>query len=186
MMKMIVLLMSLLVVLTGCGNKFGRSTTDQAKSNVQSQGAQVQQTNQSNTQPLTNPQITLHLEELAARIPNVESAHVVLFGKTAIVGINVNAQLDRAKIDTVKYSVAEALRKDPYGANAIVTADIDLDARLRQIGQEVRNGRPLSGFADELGKIVGRLMPQLPRDVVPGQQSPASYPKDGTPIQSNL
>lgn len=105
------------------------------------------------------------LEQLATSIPEVESAHCVVFGNTAVVGINIKKELDRAKVGTVKYSVAEALKKDPYGVNAVVTADMDLDQRLRNIRDNVRAGRPITGFAEQMADIVGRIMPQLPRDI---------------------
>jgi YhcN/YlaJ family sporulation lipoprotein len=117
-------------------------------------------------------QVATHLERLATSIPNVQDAHCVVFGKTAIVGIDVPANLPRANVDNTKYSVAEALRKDPLGANAIVTADMDLDQSLKNIRQQVTNGRPVAGFADELGRIIGRIMPQLPRDTVPSGNAP--------------
>ncbi len=113
------------------------------------------------------------LEKLAASIPRVESAHCVVVGNTAVVGINVSPDLDRAKIGTVKYSVAEALRKDPDGVNAIVTADMDLDERLRDIRDNIRNGRPVTGFAEQMADIIGRVMPQLPRDINNAPQEPA-------------
>ncbi|MNR16903.1 Sporulation lipoprotein [compost metagenome] len=65
----------------------------------------------------------------------------------------------------MKYSVAEALKKDPYGVNAIVTADMDLDQRLRNIRDNIQAGRPIQGFAEQMADIVGRVMPQLPRDI---------------------
>ncbi|WP_063891874.1 YhcN/YlaJ family sporulation lipoprotein [Paenibacillus sp. Soil787] len=105
------------------------------------------------------------LENLATSVPQVESAHCVVFGNTAVVGINIKKDLDRAKVGTVKYSVAEALKKDPYGVNAIVTADLDLDQRLRNIRDNVQAGRPITGFAEQMADIIGRVMPQLPRDI---------------------
>jgi YhcN/YlaJ family sporulation lipoprotein len=105
------------------------------------------------------------LENLATSIPQVESAHCVVFGNTAVVGINIKKDLDRAKVGTVKYSVAEALKKDPYGVNAIVTADLDLDQRLRNIRDNIQAGRPITGFAEQMADIMGRVMPQLPRDI---------------------
>jgi YhcN/YlaJ family sporulation lipoprotein len=117
------------------------------------------------------------LENLATSIPQVESAHCVVFGNTAVVGININKELDRAKVGTVKYSVAEALKKDPYGVNAIVTADLDLDQRLRNIRDNVQAGRPITGFAEQMADIIGRVMPQLPRDI---RNTPNNAEPNGT------
>lgn len=124
---------------------------------------------------ISNPQaVAAHLEQLAKGVKGVRGATCVVFGKYAIVGIDVEKTLPRSRVGTIKYAVAEAFRKDPYGIDAVVTADMDLDERLREIRQDVANGRPIAGFAEELADIVGRLVPQMPRSVVP----PAS--PDGT------
>lgn len=107
------------------------------------------------------------LEELAKSIPQVTDAKCVIMGKTAIVGITVDPALDRSRVNTIKYSVAEAFRKDPAGINAFVTADMGLGERIRHVRDDIRNGRPFTGFAQELGDIIGRVAPQLPRDIQP-------------------
>lgn len=108
-----------------------------------------------------------HLEQLAKRVPGVDGAHCVVLGKTAIVGLDVKGSLDRSRVGTIKYSVAEAIRKDPRRINALVTADMDLSHRLAEMSRHVSQGRPISGFATELADIVGRIIPQLPEDTKP-------------------
>lgn len=106
------------------------------------------------------------LESLAESIPEVEHANCVIVGKTAIVGIDVRGDLDRSRVGTIKYAVAETLRKDPVGVNAFVTADLDLYHRLQEIKEDMANGRPIQGILEELSDIVGRIIPQLPDDTV--------------------
>jgi YhcN/YlaJ family sporulation lipoprotein len=126
--------------------------------------------------PIRNPQaVARHLEMLARGVRGVNDATCVVFGNYAIVGIDVDAKMDRSRVGTTKYAVAEALRKDPYGVDALVTADMDLSQRLKEIRADVQRGRPIAGFAEELGDIVGRVMPQMPRSIVP----PASPDHDG-------
>lgn len=112
-------------------------------------------------------EVASHLEALARSVHGVKGANCVVFGKYAIVGIDVDAKMERSRVGTVKYAVAEAFRKDPYGIDALVTADIDMAQRLREIRADAVNGRPVAGFAEELADIVGRLIPQVPRDVIP-------------------
>jgi YhcN/YlaJ family sporulation lipoprotein len=144
----------------------------------------AQQTIPENYPKLQPKQIVTHLEQLATSIPHVQHAHCVIMGKTAIVGIDIKEDLPRSRVDNIKYSVAEALKKDPYGVNAIVTADMDLDRRLQNIRQEIMKGRPISGFADELGKIIGRIMPQLPRDTT-SKNSPPPNANRNIPTATN-
>jgi YhcN/YlaJ family sporulation lipoprotein len=133
-------------------------------------------------QNLADPSITSHLESLATRVPGVQSARCVVMGHTAIVGINVRPELDRARVDTIKYSVAEAMRKDPYGANAIVTADMDLSQRITEMGNQIRAGQPVAAFTNELGDIIGRILPQFPKDVRPRNSVP---PRSENPNPNN-
>ena len=109
--------------------------------------------------------VARHLEALAKSVPGVKDARCVVFGNTAVVGVDVDETLDRSRVGTLKYSVAEAFRKDPYGIDAFVTADMDLNARIREIRADIEAGHPVAGFIEELTDIIGRIMPQLPRDI---------------------
>ncbi|WP_310187505.1 YhcN/YlaJ family sporulation lipoprotein [Bacillus sp. 3255] len=154
--------MLVLTLATGCSQapKSGAPSQDTNQKQVR-----VQQIAPQKLEIKDSKAVAEHLESLATSIPQVESAHCVVFGNTAVVGINLRKDMDRAKVGTVKYSVAEALKKDPYGVNAIVTADLDLDQRLRNIRDNMRAGRPITGFAEQMADIMGRAMPQLPRDI---------------------
>lgn len=122
-----------------------------------------------------DPQATAErLARLATQVPQVREATAIVFGKTAIVGIDLDDGLDRSRVGTIKYTVAEALKEDPQGANAIVTAEPDIVRRIREINRQIQQGKPLEGFADELSNIIARLMPQFPRDIEP---APAEHPE---------
>ncbi|MDQ0244005.1 YhcN/YlaJ family sporulation lipoprotein [Bacillus fengqiuensis] len=109
--------------------------------------------------------ISRHLVQLASSIPNVNDATAVVVGKYALVGIDVDAKLERSEVGSIKYSVAESLKKDPFGANAIVIADPDTYARLREIGGDIRNGKPVTGFLEELADIAGRIIPEAASEI---------------------
>ncbi|USB34482.1 YhcN/YlaJ family sporulation lipoprotein [Paenibacillus sp. YPG26] len=158
----------------------GRSDQDIAGQN---QYNQQNQQDQEQGQP-GQESLQAHLESLVKRVPGVRNASCVLIGDTAVVGLDVDANLDRSRVGTIKYSAAEALRKDPHGKNAIVTADIDLSHRISDISQSVRQGHPLSGFGNELSDIIGRIIPQMPRDVNPPAAAPEPAGRDtGEPSQ---
>lgn len=110
------------------------------------------------------------LVQLATRVKKVHGATAVVIGKMAVVGIDVDAHLDRPEVGVIKYTVAEALKEDPQGANALVTADIDIVQRLNEMAADIRQGRPVAGFTEELADIVGRIIPQLPRSVQQKEQ----------------
>ncbi|TVY09622.1 YhcN/YlaJ family sporulation lipoprotein [Paenibacillus cremeus] len=176
-MRMFVAIVLLLSLLSGCTQapKNGASPSA-ADPNRQ---VKVNQTAPQKKE-ITDPRaVADRLEQIAVSIPNVESANCVVFGNTAVVGINVPPGMDRAKVGTIKLSVAEALKKDPYGVDALVTADMDLAGRLQNMRTQMRNGRAINGFAEEMAAIIGRIVPQMPRDVTPPQtnQPQAATPK---------
>lgn len=136
--RLIVLLISALV-LTGCSANRGNNKTGQSinQNNVQ-MGQSVKQNKR-----LSNQQIAYRLVNIAQRTPGVRNATAVVLGDYAVVGIDLDKNLDRERVGTIKYSVAQALKNDPYGANAVVTSDPDMIQRLREMGQGIREGKPV-------------------------------------------
>jgi len=144
----------------GLSNTTGKSTQKQKQNtNATATGKNDQRSRQA------------HLESLAKKVPGVKGAHCVIMGKTAVVGIDVDGNLERARVGGIKYTVAEALRKDPQGTGAIVTADMDLSHRISEIGKKVSAGHPISGFATEMADIIGRIVPQMSSDTHPRTKS---------------
>src|SRR5699024_3479513 len=111
---------------------------------------------------LSNTQLADHLANVAGDVPNVKDATAVVAGPYAVVGIDVDKDLDRSRVGTIKYSVTEALQHDPYGKTAVVVADADVMERLRGMGNKISQGHPVQGVVDELSAIVGRYMPDFP------------------------
>ncbi|MDF2721680.1 MAG: sporulation lipoprotein YhcN/YlaJ family [Paenibacillus sp.] len=170
MRKAIVLALAI-VIIGGCSSK----PQNEASPSPNGQGQiKVQQTVPAKPEILDKQQVIERLEALATGIPQVRGAKCVVLGNTAIVGINVDPELERSRVDVIKYSVAEALRKDPYGVHAFVTADIDMAGRIAEMREDIRQGRPVAGFAEELADIMGRIMPQIPKDITPQGNPPES------------
>lgn len=103
-----------------------------------------------------------YLASLASSAPNVNDAVAIVIGNFAVVGIDIDGDVERGKVGTIKYSVTESLRHDPLGAGAIVIADPDLNARLKEVQEDFKAGRPIRGILNELADIVGRIMPEVP------------------------
>lgn len=158
-------------LLTSCGTgseKASPSPRNQTENAPRAQGVDPYATPENNgNRAMSDRDRQIYLEQLVNKVPGVKGAHCVIMGRTAIVGIDVDSRLERARVGSIKYTVAEALRKDPHGAGAIVTADMDLNQRIAEIGEKIRDGRPVSGFATELADIIGRIVPQLPNDTRP-------------------
>ncbi|WP_442599356.1 YhcN/YlaJ family sporulation lipoprotein [Neobacillus sp. D3-1R] len=146
-------------ILSGCNNN---NVAQNHKENL----IQVKNSNLQNVDRKTGQQIAQHLVQLTTSLPNVEDASAVVLGNFAFVGIDVDSNIERSQVGSIKYSVAESLKKDPYGAKAVVIADPDITARLKEITQDINNGEPIRGIMNELADIAGRLMPEIPADIV--------------------
>jgi YhcN/YlaJ family sporulation lipoprotein len=158
----------ILIVFTACVFIVGCTNNNDEKSTASENNKNL--IHVKNQAPITEKkrsaeEIAKHLVELATSIANVNDATALVIGKVAVVGIDVNSEIDRSRVGTIKYSVAESLKHDPYGANAIVIADPDTNVRLKEMAKEIKQGRPVLGVMDELAAIVGRIMPELPADI---------------------
>lgn len=172
-MKKWLLLLFSAVLLSACGMNNNQSQNQQ-QNVVNVKNSTIQEVDRE-----TGQEISRHLVNLATRIPNVNDATAVVLGRFAIVGIDVNKNLDRSEVGTIKYSVAESLMNDPHGARAMIVADPDMNARLREIAEDIQNGEPVQGIINELADITGRLIPEIPADIVdPSKQNEKNATED--------
>ncbi|WLR43665.1 YhcN/YlaJ family sporulation lipoprotein [Bacillus carboniphilus] len=148
-----------MLLLVSCSNQ-------QAESNGKENKINVRNTAVEKTEQKTGQDIAKHLVSLANDNPDVNDATAIVIGNFAVVGIDVNSKIDRSKVETIKYTVAETLKKDPYGANSVIIADPDTNERLRAMGKEIANGRPIAGILDELAAITGRIIPDVPKEQI--------------------
>lgn len=147
-------------LIVGCQQKDENSTP--GKLDTKDRYAQMNYSDQ--TKSLDNQQLATHLANIASDVPNVDDAIAIVAGPYAVVGIDVDKSLDRSRVGTIKFSVAEALQHDPYGKTAVVVADGDIMERIRLMSLKVKEGHPIQGIVDELSAIVGRYMPEIPVD----------------------
>lgn len=149
------------VLLSGCGVNNNSVQEGQKQNIVNVKNSTIQEVDRT-----TGQDISKHLVNLASSIPNVNDATAVVIGNYAIVGIDVNKNLERSEVGTIKYSVAESLKNDPHGARAIIIADPDINARLKEVSDDIQAGKPIQGIMNELADISGRLMPEIPADII--------------------
>jgi len=143
------------IVMLGC-----QQTAQQAPANENQQNIVSKMSTEQHM--ASNDSIAEHLTNIATSVPDVNQATALIAGPFAVVGIDVDKNLDRTTVGVIKYSVTEALHEDPYGKTAIVIADGDIRQRLKNMQTEITNGRPVQGVIDELAAIVGRYMPSMP------------------------
>ena len=161
-MRIYLLLLSTFLLLTGC------NTQDESTEKTKDDNYKVTTVKDSTikeTDRLTGKQVANRLTQIASAIPLVNDATAVVIGKYALVGIDIDDNIERSQVGTIKYSVGEALQNDPYGANAIIVADPDLNERIREISKDIQNGKPVRGILNELSDITSRIIPEIPGDL---------------------
>lgn len=157
-----------LTALYGCQ---GNDNTAHEDTQPNNRFMQVENRSETENVQLTNTEIAEHLTTVASNVPEVNEASAIVAGPYTIVAIDVNKDIDRSRVGTIKYSVSEALYHDPWGKTAVVVADADLMARVRGMGDQLQAGYPIRGIVDELAAIVGRVMPEFPvTDDIPEEQ----------------
>jgi YhcN/YlaJ family sporulation lipoprotein len=175
-MKKIISLVCLLFLISGCATGNNASQDNNQDDRVKVQNSTAEQVNREESEEKSN-----HLAELAERVPEVKDATALVIGDFAVVGIDVKEDLERSEVGSIKYAVTESMKDDPHGANAMVVADPDLTARLKEVADDFRKGHPIQGIMNELADITGRIIPQIPADnlePLPKDPKPTEEPDD--------
>ncbi|MEN1967010.1 YhcN/YlaJ family sporulation lipoprotein [Lentibacillus sp. N15] len=159
-LRIFIFLISSIIILTGCQQQNDETSLPEKEHG--NQFTQVKNSHPVKQDNASNKEIADHLADLASNVPNVNNAAAVVAGPYAVVGIDVDKDLDRSRVGTIKYSVTEGLRHDPYGKTAVVVADADVTQRLQNMSDKIGQGHPVHGVVDELSAIVGRYMPDFP------------------------
>lgn len=114
------------------------------------------------TTKMNSKQQANYIAESVNRIPGVERSAVLVTGNTAIIGVDLKADIGGSRIDTIKYSVKETAENTiPKGMRAVVTADVDTVTRVRELIAGTRQGRPIDSLGDEIADIISRLLPEM-------------------------
>ncbi len=164
----------LLLTLVGCqpANKPPANESAPPRDENIPETVKVRQTAPQNRVDKSPQAVAQRMVNIAVSVPQVQNAAAISLGKYTIVGIDVDPTLDRGRVGTVKYTVAQALREDPQGSRALVTADVDLVQRIRELNEDIRNGRPAGGIMEELAEIAARISPQPSKEVKKREEAP--------------
>ena len=130
----------LVLILSACSQKNEPPADNASPSpNQPPQTVKVRQT-APNEKKDQSSAVANRLVTIAQNVPNVKGASAIVLGKYTIVGVDLDPTLDRGRTGTIKYTVAQALKEDPQGANALVTADPDITQRIRELNEDLQNG----------------------------------------------
>lgn len=105
-------------------------------------------------------------QRLADRISDMEavnSASVVVTADRAWVGVDLRANTRGEITDEIKKEITNLVKRETDNriATVYVTADADTVTRIRNIARDITDGKPISGFINELNEIGRRVTPSV-------------------------
>ncbi|RFU60491.1 YhcN/YlaJ family sporulation lipoprotein [Bacillus sp. V59.32b] len=162
-MKRLLFMAAAFLFIAGCN---ANDNAGENRENNNNNVSQVRDSTIEESDRQSSQQIARRLVDLAEKVPHVNDATAAVLGDYAVVGIDIDGNVDRSEVGTIKYSVSEALKDDPYGANAAIVADPDMNERIREVAQDIQNGQPVRGIMNELADITGRIIPDIPGDAL--------------------
>lgn len=123
-------------------------------------------TPQDRTRMEENPDLAARADRIAdnlTRMQEIQRATVVISERTALVGVNIAGDARGELTTEIKRMVENEVRRtDRNIENVAVSADADVFTRIQNMGNEIRRGRPLSGFAREIEELIRRIAPTSP------------------------
>jgi YhcN/YlaJ family sporulation lipoprotein len=148
----VVLSISFFVFTVGCSNK----TTNQIKQ----QGTHMQQVpNQVKTNRDNRFEIAKNVADRIVRLNGVKQANVLVTKRNAYVAAVVNTH-NNVITRTLEDQIANEVRAtDPNILNVYVSTNPEFVDRVNRYVEDVRQGRPVTGFFDELSNMIQRIFP---------------------------
>ncbi|MCR2042822.1 YhcN/YlaJ family sporulation lipoprotein [Anaerosalibacter massiliensis] len=103
-----------------------------------------------------------NISRKVADLNDINSCTTVITGNTALVGIDMENNVEGRVTDDIKRKVEKTVKDADNNITTVsVTADADLYKRLSNMARDIRNGKPVSGFADEIQEILRRITPNM-------------------------
>lgn len=101
-------------------------------------------------------------DSITNKYPEVNSATLLFADRIAYIGIDLKADLPKERAKVMKTQVAKMIKKEkPRIETVYVTEDADTFTRLQVIAKDIENGKPLSGFLEELENTFSRITPSM-------------------------
>lgn len=142
------LLITFLIFTVGCGNK--------TKNEVKQQGTKMQEV----PNKVENRfDIAKAAADKITRLTGVKQANVLVTKHNAYVAAVVNIpsnQMPKALEDQIAKEVRVT---NPTIKNVYVSTNPEFVDRVNQYVEDVRQGRPVAGFFDELNQVIQRIFP---------------------------
>jgi len=98
--------------------------------------------------------------ESATKVDGVKRAYVVVIGNTALIGLDVDKDIEAKQTTDLKQQVEKRVKKENKAIEVTsITADPNLVERIKRIADGIAEGKPLTSFLDEIAEILRRISP---------------------------
>lgn len=125
----------------------------------------VDRDNDMNNDDMGNDNLTKRAKTISdelTKLDGIKNATVIITGNTALIGVDIPADTQDDKITELKNKVeSKAKNVDKDIDHVAITADADVVTRIENMGKEIKNGKPISGFGQEIKEIIERITPNM-------------------------
>lgn len=95
------------------------------------------------------------------KVEGVNSSYVAISNRNALVGVDINKDYEGKITDDLRKKVEDAVKNTDKEIDTVaLTADVDLTERIKNLGSDIRAGKPLSGLGTEIEEILKRIIPR--------------------------
>lgn len=171
-----------LMVLAGCGNQNDTPAPDNnnttnpqnmttpapendAQNGTADNNGTTDDVNNKGTDDLTdNADMSQRAEKIAKAIvddvEDVEDAHVIISEHAAYAAVKIKADDAKGEAEAVKEAVIKSAKEaDKDLTDVYVSESPDIFTRLEEMGDDIGEGKPISGFVEELENLFTRVTP---------------------------
>lgn len=94
-------------------------------------------------------------------IKGVRSATVLTNTNTVYVGLDLDKNAEASRTKKIEdEAIAKVKSMDPSATKVYVSANVDVATRLRNYVQDVKTGKPISGFTTQIEEMFMRVVPR--------------------------
>ena len=161
------------LIFTGCSKNNNtqqtppatNNQTDNTQDNASGNNNAVDQKDDNGTADnVDNTDLHQRAEKIADAVVNdvaqVKDARTVISEKMAYVSVAIDETADTAESATLKEEISNVVKKtDAEIETVYIMEDADTFTRMKEIGEDIANGKPVSGFVEELETMFVRVTP---------------------------
>ena len=123
---------------------------------------QVDRTDNDSLESEYNTERANHIAKVITNLPEVKKSTVIITGNTALVGVVLASNIAEEEVDETKKTIEEkTFSADASLKNVSITASPEIVKRITNISEDLSQGKPITGLAEELGSIIRRITPTI-------------------------